>query len=315
MAFTPNNNLKSDAYVTLHDYAHAARLFADDQFRLAPKHKFLFHVAFGINESALKMIDISQRHKNEVNMLVKSVDFPKYTVSTETLNQYNRKKVVQYTHKLDPINVKLHDDNMSLISTLWWNYYSYYYADPTTADTTGSYNRTATRSSDFINSPYGLDNGSTEPFFKYIKIYQMARHEYMQYTLINPTITSWAHGSGSYSDSGLNEQAMTIAYEAVSYNSGSMSGAPPEGFGIEHYDQTTSTLTGNATGSASPSFAQSLNVLNSSASILDSVITQINTAQNTKQSGTVPNGTGLTTVIPKQAIGGLQGFRFPVVGK
>ena len=71
MAFTSNKNLISDPFVTLKDYQHAADLFNVDQFRLAPKFNFLFHVAFSINKAALKNTNLVQRYGNEINMLVK----------------------------------------------------------------------------------------------------------------------------------------------------------------------------------------------------------------------------------------------------
>ena len=310
MAFTPNINLITDPSIVLRDQQHASKMFAVDQFRLAPKHKFLFHVAFNINESALKSINIKQRHSNEINMLVKSTDLPKFTVSTDMLNQYNRKKVVQYTHKPDPITMKFHDDNMGLITQMWYNYYSYYYADPTSADVNGAYGRNATRKSDFITTAYGLDNSSTQPFFNYIKIYQMSRHEFVCYTLYNPLITSWQHGGVAYAENSLNEETMNISYEAVSYTTGNMADVTPEGFGQEHYDVTPSPLAGdfNQT-SSNPSFADGLNIAASAESFLNTVITQVNTAQNTK----TPNGAGSpSSTSAQQNLNGLQGFAFPM---
>jgi hypothetical protein len=101
MAFTSNRNLTVDnnTQVTLRDWQHAAKMFNVDQFRLAPKHNFLFHVSFGINVSALKNANLVQRYGNEINMLVKAVSLPSFTVQTEVLNQYNRKKVMQFQHK------------------------------------------------------------------------------------------------------------------------------------------------------------------------------------------------------------------------
>ena len=69
-----NNNLDPNTF--LRDYQHGSRLFRDDNFRLAPKFDFLFHTVFSINSRALQDQSITQRHKNEVNMLVKSVTLP-----------------------------------------------------------------------------------------------------------------------------------------------------------------------------------------------------------------------------------------------
>ena len=119
MAFTPNSYLSNNTNVILRDPQHASRLFVNGQFRLAPKHKFLFHVAFNINQGALKDINLIQRHRNEINMLVKSADLPNFQMTVETLNQYNRKKNVQSKHDYQPINITFHDDNMGIINQLW----------------------------------------------------------------------------------------------------------------------------------------------------------------------------------------------------
>ena len=306
--------LQPNPYINLRDWQHASRLFVDDNFRLAPKSKFLFHVSFSINSAALKSIDLVQRHRNEINMLVKSVDLPKFTVSTETVNQYNRKKVIQSTHKFEAINIKFHDDNMSLINQLWQNYYTYYYADPNSASVGDAYNRNATRSSDFINNHYGLDNRSTTPFFNSITIYQMAKHEYVSYTLRNPLITSWAHGNAQYQGNDINEKAMSISFEAVAYGGGKVAVGDPMGFGLEHYDQAPSPLNSAGTlDTASPSFANGINLQENASNFLNTVTTQINTYQNTKE--LLSNGTNGTLVssiqTATQGVSGIQGIVFP----
>ena len=315
MSFTANSNLHTDPSLTLRDQQHAARVFTDNQFRLAPKHNFLFHVAFGINTAALRDNTLVQRYGQEINMLVKSVDLPNFNVQTEMLNQYNRKKVVQYQHKPQDTSIKFHDDNMGLINQLWQNYYSYYYADPLAAQVAGAYNRNATRNSNFILSNYGLDNGSTAPFFSYIKIYQMARHEYVMYQLWNPIITSWNHNKLSYSDHNTRDFDMKITYEAVSYSVGEITNGDPEGFGLTHYDNGSSPLSGiNPDPSIiDPSFVSSLDVETLAPSILNAAITQVTTARNSQiQTGTTGVTIGLLSGSPAQVTSGVQGVVFPV---
>lgn len=225
------------------DFQHAARTFTDDTFRLAPKLKFQFHVAFSINPTALKNIALNLRHKNEINMLVKSVALPNFTLKTETVNQYNRKKVVTTGIEYQPITIKFHDDNMGIINQLWQNYYGYYFADSNSAKVSGAYNRTAMLNSSYIRTPYGLDNNSSVPFFNKITIYQMARQEYVSYTLVNPRITAWNHEGMDYASSNVHENTMTLAYESVYYGQGIVQRGDPEGFALEHYDNSPSPLT------------------------------------------------------------------------
>jgi hypothetical protein len=315
MAFTPNKYLKTHSptsFVYLRDQRHASRLFADDAFRLAPKFDFQFHVSFSINTGALKSIDLLQRHRNEINMLVKTITLPKFTVATETVNQYNRKKVIQSQHKYENATIKFHDDNMGLINQLWQNYYSYYYADSTSAKNGTAYNRNATKNFDFITTPFGLDNGSNAPFFNSITIYQMARHEFVSYKLHNPLIASWDHAGLDYGSTKVHDNTMSIAFEAVSYGAGTVSPETVEGFGFEHYDVTPSPLEGVVdANSLSPSFVSQQNVTRNSAETLSNIVESVNTYQNTQEKSN--QGTpGLLSTNSTQTIGGVQGITFPV---
>jgi hypothetical protein len=314
MAFTPTQYLNSSSNVNLKDYQHAARLFVDDQFRLLPKTKFLYHVSFSINEAALKSIDLVQRHRNEINMLVKSVDLPNFTITTETLNQYNRKKNVVTGHKYTVANIKFHDDNMGLINQLWQNYYTYYFADSISAQTAGAYGRTATKNFNYIKTPYGFDNGSTLPFFNSITIYQMARHEYVSYTLQNPIIASWNHGPLSSTEATAHDNAATIMFEAVVYGNGKVTPDDPPGFGSEHYDQSPSPLSGGAQPTASPSFVSNVNVQGNAQSFVNNLTTTINGYQNSQNipAPSTPNSAGSLLNTVQQGVSGIQGIAFPV---
>jgi hypothetical protein len=280
-----NNRLNGDQ-VILRDQQHAAKLFTVDQFRLAPKHNFLFHVAFNINTRTLTNPAIVQRYGQEINMLVKSADIPTVSIQNEVLNQYNRKKVVQYQSNLKEVKIKFHDDNMGLINHVWQQYYTYYYSDANAAKN-NAYTRNATKKSDYITSPYGLDAGSTEPFFNYITVYQMARHEYVSYKLMNPIITNFSHSGVSYSDSKTGEWDMTLMYEAIAYDVGAVSAGAPEGFGLTHYDSSPSPLKGTNPDPTvnDPSFVTSLDTTGLNAGILNNAVATVSTYQNSQTSG------------------------------
>jgi len=233
------------------DFRHASRLFVDDNFRLAPKSKFNFHVVFTIDTRALKSLNFDYRHRNEINMLVKKCDLPKFTITTETLNQYNRKKVVQNKIDYTPVNITFHDDRLGVTRQLWENYYAYYYADPTVAKQSAAYNRTAMAAGSYIRNPYGLDNNSSIPFFNKITIYQMANKQWASYTLVNPMITAWNHDVLDYSSSAPAEQSMTLAYESVAYDTGFVAQGNPPGFAQDHYDTVPSPITLAGGGTAS----------------------------------------------------------------
>lgn len=231
---------------TFGDYKHAARLYVDDAFRLAPKTKYLYHVVLSLSSEAQALVpNLVERHRNEINLLVKGVDLPSYSVNTVTKNMYNRKKNLQTTLEYEPININFHDDNFGITSTLMQYYYRYYYNDGNQGSKPGAYDARNTYKGDTSHKyRYGLDAGSSTPFFTKITIYQMSRHAYISYTLVNPIVTSFGHDTMDQSDSqGISENTMQVAYEAVFYDSGQTGEDSPPGFAKEHYDPTPSPLT------------------------------------------------------------------------
>lgn len=311
----------------LKDYQHAARLFVDDDMRLAPKTKFLYHVSFSINTAALSLTNLNfkYRHQNEINMLVKTAELPKFQIQSDTLNQYNRKKNVQVKIDYQPIQIRFHDDNNGVTRQLWEAYFKYYYADSTSALSNANYFRNAMKGAPFIRSAYGLDNNSSKPFFNDITIYQMAKQRWNSYKLINPIISAWSHDSLDYSSSQPAEQNMTIIYESVAYENGIVAAGSPPGFGIEHYDGTLSpaklgsagNIAGAISGAASlfdafssgQAFANPLNTL-------ATAITAVNTYQNVKslKNQKVSTGEAIVGIVGglNAATNGLQNVAFPV---
>jgi len=256
MANKFNKYLKLDPTSTkgnLGDYQHADRLFVDDYFRLSPKHKFLYYVVFRINPGAIVLSDFGEKHKNEINMLVKTVDLPKFEIDVDTKQQYNRKKNYHTRINYDPVNITFHDDNDNVTNKLWQAYYKYYFVDSnyTNYDAAGnvevktkSFSQNAYKSPQLNKFNYGLDNGSTVPFFDAIQIYQLSRQKFTGYTLVNPIITEWSHDTMDYSDnSGIVENSCTVMYESVFYSTGLVEEGNPRGFAeAQHYDTVPSPI-------------------------------------------------------------------------
>lgn len=246
----------------LGDFQHAARLYVDDAFKFAPKVKFLYHVAFNINPNASAIIpQLTGKHSNTINMLVKSVDLPKFDITTETKHAYNRKRVLQKRIDYSPCNIAFHDDNFGLTTAMWEAYYRYYYKDGNYAsvDQAGSpqasnsaYNRANIYGTSNQQYRYGFDNDSFAPFFSSIIVYQMSRKRYTAFTLVNPIIQSWQHDTMDQSATDPVQSTMSIAFETVWYSRGPVTeGSAPKGFATEHYDKTPSPLTLGGGGTSS----------------------------------------------------------------
>jgi len=264
---------------SLRDYTHASKTFTTNAYELKPRFKFLFHVSFTLNTAEIPALSqlAGVNQITSLSYLVKTVDLPKYTVAAETLNQYNRKRVIQTKINYDPVTVTFHDDGGDNSRNLWYNYYSYYYKDPSQNylapnSQNGSLGASAnlqkgfgyndrdiyndTRIGDvndwgYVGESYN-DGTSAEsgkpPFFKDIRIYGMDQHKTAEYVLINPIITNWSHDQYNYSEgAGVMQNSMTIAYETVKYYSGAVGNQRPDvnvqGFADPaHYDQTLSPI-------------------------------------------------------------------------
>jgi hypothetical protein len=224
------------------DWQHASRTFVDDTFRLAPRHKFLYYVVFEINSSAHNASAFTAKHSQEVALLCKTAELPKFNFEMVTKNQYNRKKLLYKSMNYEPVNITMHDDNTGIVSSMWAIYYAAYIQDrklPANAYEDLHYRNAGTS---FDNYRYGLDNDKRYDFFTSISIYTMSRSRFNGYTLINPRIQSWNHGNVDYADGGVMESAMSIQYESVQYSTGSVSNNSPKGFATLHYDVTPSPL-------------------------------------------------------------------------
>ena len=252
----------------LRDYTHASKTFRSSGYDLAPRNKFLFYVYFNLNTNIPAVSNlISGGKSSTIGLTVKTAQLPGYTIDVATMNQYNRKRLVQTKINYNPAQIVFNDDASDLVRNMWYQYYQYYYSDPTykygnTPNQNGTLGQIqvpdvfggASYTANDIYSPsrgiqkwglsgQGYSNPSLqslatsvltgpasgqEPFFRDITIYGMNQKSYAQYTMINPLITEWSHDTYDYSQgNGIMTHTMNIRYENVKYYSGAVGGAQP----------------------------------------------------------------------------------------
>jgi hypothetical protein len=200
-------------------------------------------------------------------------------MSVETLNQYNRKRLAQTKIEYNPVQIEFHDDGGDLVRNMWYNYFKYYYKDPSqkydnVTSTNGQmaamigtpagfsynnrdiYDNTRTVNDwgyigEAYNDGYTTLDGTPSgkpPFFRDIRIYGMDQRKFAEYILINPMITDWQHDTYDYSaGNGIMNHRMTIRYETVKYYTGAVGGVRPDtnvvGFADpSYYDTIPSAL-------------------------------------------------------------------------
>jgi hypothetical protein len=250
----------------LRDYTHAAKTFRAGGYDLAPRNKFLFYVYFNLNTNIPAVANlISGGKSSTIGLTVKTAQLPGYQIDVNTMNQYNRKRLIQTKINYNPATIVFNDDHSDLIRNMWYQYYQYYYSDPVykygnTPNQSGTLGEISSLLSGFsYNSndiyqasrpvqKWGLNGqgytnptlqslasslltgpaSGQEPFFRDITIYGMSQKTYAQYTMINPLITEWTHDTYDYSQgNGIMTHTMSIRYENVKYYSGAIGGAQP----------------------------------------------------------------------------------------
>lgn len=217
----------------LRDFTHASKTFRSNSYQNAPKLKFLFHTYFDINTP------VTGRGAN-FGLLVKTVKLPSFTIKTDQLNQYNRKRLIQTQITYDPVSITFHDDGGNTIRNLWKSYYNYYYKDGSKPNvifggvrgggrtasqhpldvedadngdamragaaaaynTRNTYDKSIQGNADwgYIGEPLGGGVGPKLPFFKNITVFGLNQHNWVAYTLINPMITRCGHDTYSYAE-------------------------------------------------------------------------------------------------------------------
>jgi len=236
------------------DWDHASKLFVSDNYALAPKNAFLYHVFFDLNGAAEMRNGVNASgNSEELGMMVKQCSLPKFSIDTAVLNAYNRPHIIQKKIHYDPVSITFHDDSADRVRNFWYDYYTYYYrnSDNVSTDNLATLNGihgeiTTDRSiKDWGYTIRGSTDGATvkEQYLNSIKIYSLHNKQFSEYILINPVIKSFQHGEhNSGGDTETMQHTMTVEYESVLYGYGSVSANTVKGFLNLHYDKRPSPL-------------------------------------------------------------------------
>ena len=229
---------------SIKDFRHASRLFVDGLYRLSPKVGTLFHVFFDIDPA----VTLDRNDQIEFGMLAKSVELPKFSIQSKTLNSYNRKAVIQERINYEPISLTFHDDSANIVRDFWRRYYTFYYRD---ADNQESVYENKNLYDEIQSGNWGFGpTPGTSKFLKSIRIYSLHQKNYSEYILLNPMVTSFSHGTHQYGEYAPVESSMQVSYEAVQYSSGEVKNGQVQGFADIHYDKEASPLTAAGGGTA-----------------------------------------------------------------
>ena len=246
-----NNFLQGfqDNLPAMKDFRHASRLYLDDNFKLKPKQKFLFHVVINTDET-LFFDGFNPNERHELSMLVKACDLPKFNMGIEEKIQYNKKMYLATRVAYEAVNITFHDDHADTINAFWKKYYEYNVADPVSMNSDEQISLTKDDYYDNFKTrttnKFGLDTPkqSKKPYLKSIEIFLLHKQRFTSMTLVNPVIGSFSHDNLDQAEgTGVLQNTMQVMYETVIYKSGIVNKNNVPGFATVHYDHEPSPLT------------------------------------------------------------------------
>lgn len=208
----------------------AYRLFGFDGDRFdggknaigTPRAKFLFLVRFkrGTGDGN------PATWENGLQFAVKRLDRPRVSFETQTLNQYNKKRIVQTGIKYGPSRIEFHDTADQAVMRMWHEYAAFYFGDFRKANASDwNYDLV---NPDFKNSGEGF--GLTLPkediktqtnFFSTVECYQFSGGSYTQFDLVNPKIASFDPDEMDYGSEQGHGLTMTLEFETIIYHNDS----------------------------------------------------------------------------------------------
>ena len=170
------------------DFRHASRLFIDENYKLSPKNKFLFHVVITTNEDVFTQDQLNPADRLQLNMLVKNAELPRYGFNVEEKIQYNKKMYAHTRIQYEPVNITFHDDQADVVNAFWKKYYEYHIADSLNINSDLSIEITKDSQYNVIDkdkaTKFGLDTPvkRNNPYLKAIEIFVLHQHRFTSMT-------------------------------------------------------------------------------------------------------------------------------------
>jgi hypothetical protein len=167
---------------------------ANRVIQATPRHKFMFYACFtpGVGAKGQNF----QTWQSGFAFQISKVDRAKASPKLQTLNQYNRKRVVHTSIDYPDISLSLHDTVDDRVLKVWRDYHKWYFGDgrPKSAAVSWKTGVINNRTDFPVGngwgfSPQGGANGNNS-FFDTLDVYTFYGKKFTQVTFYNPKIES-----------------------------------------------------------------------------------------------------------------------------
>lgn len=205
--------------IFLKDSRTAARMWGlkDSRLDKLPRAKFLFMVNF------LRPTATNANYGDwatGISFIVKSVTRPNISFKVETLNQYNKKRVIQTGLEYEPITVSFYDTYDQRVVKMLKQYLDHYYGDfafgTRTAWNYDVVSEVYSEETDEFGFKVNNIGSNEEYFFENIEFYQFGGGNYNKFILVHPKLVSFDYDDEDYTDTTTPQMInMRFAYEGI----------------------------------------------------------------------------------------------------
>lgn len=182
-----------------------------------PKAKHTYFVKFTVPVQATMALGIPAYKVFDLTFMLKSIDVPSVSYDTETVNQYNRKRVVQTQTSYDTLAMTFYDDKEGLAMGFMEDYHRYYYAD--TRVNFGA-ERVKWNNGTLLSVDNERDFGfkyKSVPFFEKMTIFRLDSKRYATvWDCHNPVFKSIKYDALDYSETSPSLINTVVEYEGYS---------------------------------------------------------------------------------------------------
>lgn len=158
-----------------------------------PFHRFQYAIQFSLNPAVTSTVDV-----NELMMISDSIKIPGVAIETETVNEYNRQRLVHTKVVFEEATIVLYDTADGNTLRLWQDYYTFHFKDGRAQSSTNS-------NQDFGYDTTNSQNNDSRYFFDHISIFELHGGQVIETILHKPVIIKFEPDTFQYSE--INELA------------------------------------------------------------------------------------------------------------
>ena len=198
-----------------------------------PRQQFGGYVSFVLDRDLFGQPFFDEVNNDELRVrmssLIRTADLPQVEFKTQTMNEYNKKKIINTGIEYQPVTIRVVDTASNAWLQIIMKYFAYHYMNPRNKGNPGNRDVNSTNigqgGADFIGSQYGEGgpfdsnkygyNVNENPnFFERIDYVLYHAQKGVQYSLINPVMTGFTHTPLDYASNDVMEFTMTFQYES-----------------------------------------------------------------------------------------------------